>query len=247
MFPGERDQWRGFMRFTFQIEGRTCYIVPPKAERPGRPWLWRARFWDAFPAVDIAMVEAGYHLVHIDIADLFGSPKAVRLWDLFYTKLTGEFGFAKKALLEGMSRGGLVVVNWAKANPEKVAAVYIDNPVCDFKSWPGGKGKAPGDAGCWQKCLAAYGLTEEEALRYPGNPADSVAPLGKARVPLLVVQATADKVVPMEENAVRLIAAYNAAGGKAEVIWKEGFDHHPHGLENPEPITSFLIRHSPGS
>jgi hypothetical protein len=36
-----------------------------------------------------------------------------------------------------MSRGGLIIYNCAVANPEKVAAIYGDAPVMDFKSWPG--------------------------------------------------------------------------------------------------------------
>ena len=43
-----------------------------------------------------------------------------------------------------MSRGGLIIYNWATANPKKVACIYGDAPVCDFKSWPGGKGKGKG-------------------------------------------------------------------------------------------------------
>lgn len=43
-------------------------------------------------------------------------------------------GFNKKVALEGMSRGGLIVYNWAAQNPEKVACIYADAPVMDFKS-----------------------------------------------------------------------------------------------------------------
>ena len=62
----------------------------------------------------------------------------------FYDELTGRHGLAKKTVLEGFSRGGLFAYNWAAANPEKVACIYGDAPVCDFKSWPGGKGRSPG-------------------------------------------------------------------------------------------------------
>ncbi len=34
-----------------------------------------------------------------------------------------EKGLSKKVALEGMSRGGLIIYNWAIANPDKVAAM----------------------------------------------------------------------------------------------------------------------------
>ncbi len=30
----------------------------------------------------------------------------------------------------------LYVFNWAAENPDKVACVYVDNPVLDLQSWP---------------------------------------------------------------------------------------------------------------
>lgn len=40
-----------------------------------------------------------------------------------------------------MSRGGVYAFNWAAVNPYKVAAVYVDNPVLDLKTWPAGLGR----------------------------------------------------------------------------------------------------------
>jgi len=44
----------------------------------------------------------------------------------------------------GVSRGGLYCYNWASQNPEKVACIYGDAPVCDVKSWPMGEGHVYG-------------------------------------------------------------------------------------------------------
>ena len=66
-------------------------------------------------------------------------------------KIRGKFGFAKKAALVGLSRGGLYCYNWAVANPDKVASLYGDAPVCDFKSWPGGKGKGKGSKSLYRQ------------------------------------------------------------------------------------------------
>lgn len=53
-------------------------------------------------------------------------------------------GFHKKVVLEGMSRGGLIVYNWAAQNTDKVACIYADAPVMDIKSWPMGRGASEG-------------------------------------------------------------------------------------------------------
>ncbi|MGE5194932.1 MAG: GDSL-type esterase/lipase family protein, partial [Deltaproteobacteria bacterium] len=130
-------------------------------------------------------------------------------------------------------------------NPTQVAGLYNDAPVCDFKSWPGGKGKGKGSRDDWKRCLAAYGLTEEQALEYKLNPVDNLAPLAKAKVPLLHVCGTADDVVPFEENTQIVAERYRAMGGPITVIAKPGVGHHPHSLQNPSPIVAFVLQHTP--
>lgn len=243
-FPGTKGIWHGFERNDFAVDGRNVIVVVPKDAAPGKPWIWRARFWGHEPQTDLALLNKGFHLVYMDVADLYGCPKAVAHWNVFYQYLTGEHGFSKKAVLEGMSRGGLIIYRWAAANPEKVACIYADAPVCDFKSWPGGKGRGKGSASDWQKCLKAYGLTEEEALAYSGNPIDNLAPLAKAGVPLLHVCGDADDVVPMEENTNIVVDRYQKLGGSITVITKPGVGHHPHSLTDPAPIVAFILKHT---
>ena len=68
---------------------------------PGRPWIWRARFWSHEPQTDLALLEKGWHLTYSDVGNLFGSPQAVALWDDFYAKMTSEHGLAKKVASKG--------------------------------------------------------------------------------------------------------------------------------------------------
>ncbi|MBN2310360.1 MAG: prolyl oligopeptidase family serine peptidase [Candidatus Hydrogenedentes bacterium] len=245
-FPGEQSDWYGYARFEFELDGRQCYVVAPKEAAPGRPWIWRARFFGHRPEVDIALLEKGFHVAYMDVANLFGCPKAVAHWNAFYAYLTGTHGFAPKPALEGMSRGGLIVYNWAAANPDKVACIYADAPVCDIKSWPAGKGAGHGAPECWDLCLKAYGLTEEQALAYDRNPMDNLAPLAKAKVPLLHVHGTADESVPLEENTRIVEERYRAMKGSITVILKEGVGH-VHGLDDPAPIISFVLEHTGGA
>ncbi|APZ92417.1 alpha/beta hydrolase family protein [Fuerstiella marisgermanici] len=243
-FAGKKGQFQGFDRYDFVHDGTQCIVVVPKNAAPGKPWIWRARFFGHEPQADKALLEKGFHVVYAEVGGLFGSPKAVAIWDEFYRFLTEEHGFANKVALEGMSRGGLIIYNWAAKNPDKVSCIYADAPVCDFKSWPGGKGKGKGSPGDWQRCLKAYGLSEEQALSWRRNPIDNLKPLAKADVPLLHVVGAADVVVPVEENTAIIEQRYKELGGKITVISKAGVGHHPHSLKDPSPIVDFVVVHS---
>jgi alpha-beta hydrolase superfamily lysophospholipase len=229
------------VRADFKVDGCDATLVAPRQAAAGRPWIWRAEFFDHRPETDLALLERGYHLAYIQVGNTFGCPSAMRHWDAFYRELTANYGHSKRPVLEGLSRGGLYVYNWAAANPTKVAAIYGDNPVCDFKSWPGGKGKGPGSVDDWKQLMQDYGFqSESEALAYQGNPVDNLKPLAKAHVPLIHVCGDADEVVPYAENTVLLRERYERLGGKVEVIVKPGFHHHPHGLDDPTPVVEFI-------
>ena len=243
-FSGKKSDWHGFERYQFSVEGRQCWVVTPKAAAEGRPWIWRARFFGHQPQADIALLKEGFHLAYCDVGGLFGNPQAVRYWNAFYRFVTEKHGLARRPALEGMSRGGLIIYNWASANPEKVACIYGDAPVCDFKSWPGGKGKGKGGGGAWPACLKAYGLTEAEALAYRHNPIDNLKPLARAGVALLHVVGDADVVVPVEENTAIIESRYKKLGGAIQVIHKPGVGHHPHSLKDPGPIVAFVLKHT---
>ena len=244
VWQGEKSSFHGFDQYDFKFQGNACKVVVPKTVADGKPWVWRARFWGHEPQFDIAMLERGYHVVYCHVGNLFGNATAVKRWDAFYDYLRFEHLFADRVVLEGMSRGGLIVYNWAAANPEKVAAIYADAPVMDFKSWPGGKGTGKGVAAAWRVCLKAYGLTEAEALAYQGNPLDNLTPLAKAGIPIIHVVGDTDDIVPVAENTAIAQARYQKLGGVFEVIHKPDVGHHPHSLKDPQPIVDFVLKHT---
>lgn len=246
-FPGTRSDWNGYDKFDFKVDGHEALVVVPKTAAPGRPWVWHGEFFGHKPAPDIALLEKGFHIVHLRIPNMLGCPAAVAIWDGFHREMTGRYRLSNKPALVGLSRGGLYCYNWAIANPNSVSCIYADAPVCDFKSWPGGKGKGKGDAKNWALVMALWGFKNEgEALAYKGNPVDSLGPLARARIPLLHVFGDADDVVPWDENTGIVERRYRDLGGPITLIRKPGVGHHPHGLDDPTPIVEFIVRHACG-
>lgn len=241
-FPGAKSDFGGFERYDFSFDGKPAIVVVPKQAAEGKPWIWRARFFGHKPEVDLALLEKGFHLVHLDTANLFGGPEAMTRWSKFYDFLVNEHGLAKKAALEGLSRGGLFVFNWASENPDKVACIYADAPVCDIKSWPFGMGQGSGSPTVEEDCLKAWGITREQLAEFKGNPIDRLEPIAKAGIPIFCVCGGADEVVPINENTRILEQRFLALGGRIQVIVKPNCGHHPHGLEDPTPIIDFILK-----
>lgn len=240
----KESQWNGFAQLQFTIDGRDCLLVAPKEATKGKPWIWRTEFFGHQPQADLALVKLGWHVAYMNVQNMYGSPTAMDHMDRFYEHLTRVRGLAKKTVLEGFSRGGLYSLNWATRHPDRVSSLYNDAPVCDFKSWPGGKGAGPGSKNDWQRLIAAYGFVDEQAaLDYRLNPIDNLQAMAKAKIPLLHVCGDSDEVVPFEENTQLLAKRYRELGGEIEVIAKPGVKHHPHSLEDPDRIVKFILAH----
>ncbi len=241
VFPGRNGEWNGGDRYDFSFEGRHVTVVAPKQVASGSPWIWRPAFFDAFPSVDKALLDQGFHVVYLDVTHCYGNPRAVALGTEFYNYMTSRYGLSSKVTLEGFSRGGLYALNWAIKNADKVACLYLDAPVCNVFSWPGRKDKA-----LWSDLLKEWNTTDEAMESFQGNPIDNLSPLAKAGIPIISVCGDVDKVVPFKENMDVVRSRYLAMGGTVEVILKPDADHHPHSLENPQPVVDFIVRHQPG-
>ena len=242
-FPGKKSTWNGFDKYDFVCDGKPTIVVAPKKTTDGKPWLWRGEFFGAFATVDKALLEQGWHVVYMACPNTFGSPETMDHWDVLFKRLTTEFGFSKKPVLLGMSRGGIYVYRWATLHPDRVGMIYGDAPVCDTKSWPGGKDKGKGSANDWKLFQKAYGLTEGQALVWKGNPVDMevLEPIAKAHIPIIHVVGDADDVVPVAENTTILKSNYEKLGGHVELISKPGIGHHPHSLSDPTPIVDYIL------
>ncbi|MGD1978034.1 MAG: alpha/beta hydrolase [Akkermansiaceae bacterium] len=239
-----KSKWNGYDRCDFVLSESKAkgILVLPEKPAEGKPWIWRARFFGHQPALDLALLKRGFHLAYVDVANLYGNDAAMKRGEELYSFLTSKVGLGPKPILEGMSRGGLFIFNFAARHPDKVTAVYGDNPVCNFQSWPGGmNGKL--SKGDYARCLKAYGIDAEKAKTHPQVIAPDFARKLKG-IPVALVVGTADKVVPPSENAEPLAANLAAVKSPVKVWRKPGLGHHPHGLDPVAPLLTFLLEAS---
>lgn len=237
-----RSEWNGHARRDFYVNGRESVLICPETPADGHPWVWRAEFLFAFDQADRALLERGWHIAYYRISNLYGSPYAIAQMNLFYRHVTRTYGLAAQASLFGFSRGGLYACNYAAAYPQDISSLYLDAPVLNIASWPGGKGAGTGAPVEWEDCKAVYGIEEAGLSRFTGNPLDRADALAASRIPILLVAGDADKPVPYSENGELLAQRYRELGGDIQVIVKPGVGHHPHSLDDPSPIVEFVER-----
>lgn len=237
------SDWKGFVRHESQFEGHRTLIVLPHEAAPGKPWIWRAEFFGAFDWVDLEMLRRGWHLAYCQVSDMYGCSEAIETLHRFKTHITEEYGLAPKAAMFGFSRGGLYATNYAMTYPEDICSLYLDAPVLDVRSWPGGFGKSERYEKEWEECKVCYGIDEASAPEFDGSPLFHLDRLLSTEIPIFMVGGDSDEVVPFDENGERLVAHYRSRGVDVPCIVKPGCGHHPHSLENPTPVADFLELH----
>ena len=235
------ESWQGYNKIEFTVADRKAFLIEPRTSANGRPWIWRMEFFGHQPQADLALLDKGFHVAYVDVQNLYGAPAAMSIMDAMYDRVTSEHKLSRKAVLEGFSRGGLFAINWAARDPNKVACIYNDAPVCDFTSWPGGKGRGKGSPADWERLKKVYGFDDETAASSILNPIRQLEPIAKAKVPLLHVCGATDDVVPIEENSLLVQAKYLELGGSMVLISKPNCNHHPHSLEDPLRIVNFVL------
>jgi len=239
--PYEESSFHGYACADFVLDGKGCKVVKPKDAAVGHPWIWRARFWGHEPQTDIALLERGFHLIYYDQAERMGSPECVAAWNKFYDILR-KAGLGQKAVLEGMSRGAVYVFNWAAENPDKVAAVYVDNPLLDCKAMfigPDGKEKPNNEVSIG--IMEHYSVTREQMVNFKESPIDKVDRIVEGKYPILILCAELDEAAINSQNTYPFEEKIKASGGDITVIEKKGFKHHPHSFPDPAPIVDFIL------
>jgi len=228
---GTLSTFYGFNRYDFQANQKNCIIVTPKKPAPGNPWIWRAYFFDHKPYMDSILCSKGYYMGYVDLPDLYGCPSAVASMNTFYSYITTTYGFSKKPLLYGISRGGLYVYNWGRSNISKISCVCGDGACFDIVSWPCGcyatGMPSPSD---WALCKTDYGFANDSiAKAYTGNPYQNMRPFADAKIPLINVYGTADPAAVPNQNVLRANDSLKKYNWQTVLIAKPGVGH-VHGV-----------------
>lgn len=241
------DIWKGFSRERMQFDGREAWIVKPTKPLEGKPWIWKAYFPDWHTDMDSILISRGFHLAYLETNDMFGSPAAMQIWNRFHTWMIAN-GFAEKVALEGISRGGLYVYNWAKRNPLKVSCIYAEAPVCNTSSWPGGKGKGKGSPADWQLLQKHMNMSDSQLVASFDDPIDNLELLAAVKVPVLHSIGLSDKIVPNDENSFLLMDKYVRLGGIGTIMpmtkREQNLEGHHFVIEHPEKIADFIFSNS---
>jgi pimeloyl-ACP methyl ester carboxylesterase len=136
-FPreGTRISCRGpaftdcYQRYNFGLEGveGTINVIAPNTAALGRPWVFRVGWAQRDAVVDLALLASGFQIVTGPISYNADGP-IWRHWEATYQHLVSH-GFAVKTVMEGAGRGAGEVCAWAIEHPDKVACLYVENPV----------------------------------------------------------------------------------------------------------------------
>ena len=229
----------GFLLKREEFEGRELIIVFP--EKANGRWAIKTEYFDAFPAVQLELLKQGYHIVHIKNITRWhmweDTEVRARLAEYMHT----EYGLSKKCVVIGMSCGGMQGVYFAAKYPEYVSCLYLDAPVMNLLSCPGGVGKA--DDSLMEEFENARGMNICDLINYREHPIDFVPELIKHNIPVVLVSGDSDTSVPYDENGKLLNDAYVKNGCTIKTIIKEGGDHHPHSLDDNTPIIEFISKY----
>lgn len=236
------SEWNGYTRYDYSVGDRDAIMVVPDNPAPGNPWIWRPAFFDAFPSVDKALLEEGWHVGYYDVTHCNGCPQSLEWAKEFYDDALQRFALNPKCTIEGFSRGGFFCFAWAGKYPETLASIYVDAPVCNLSEWPGRS-----QPELWNEMLELWNARDEEVTSgFYGNAIHNVEAIVKAGIPIIAVVGGKDTDVPYEKHFKPVLEAIQSLGGVVELIMKPECGHHPHSLEDPEPVIDFLKRYAPG-
>lgn len=230
--------WNGFAQEEFKFEGRRCTVVLPKVANEGRFWSMKMVYKDPFPNTEIALLEAGFHVVYFDINCRWANDLDNDIRARFVEYVIEKYNLNPRFCPIGMSAGGSHSVSFASRFPERIAAMFLDAPVIDFTSCPSNYSE-------WMEKEFYPNFKErtaEEIKRAPENPINRIEELVKHKIPLILLYGDLDEVVPWEENGLHLYNAYLKSDAPVKLIVRSGEAHHPHGLSDPSEIIDFLIR-----
>lgn len=231
--------WNGFKLEKSIFEGRELITVYP--ETPNGKWALKTEYFGAFPEVEIELLKLGYHLFHVKNITRWHKWEDTDTRAKLAEYVHNEIGLSQKCVVVGMSCGGMQGIYFGAKYPQYVSCMYLDAPVVNLLSCPGGFGK--GVTTMRAEFTEHKGMDMTELLSYRDHPLDHLPKLAENNIPVALVSGDSDTIVPFDENGKLLENAYKANNCTIETYIKRGGDHHPHGLEDNTPIIEFITKY----
>ena len=233
-----KSEWNGFERIDFTFKDRQTLVIFPKDDVKTDKWMLKTEYFDAFPALEIQMLERGYHLVFLKNRSRWGTDDDQEIKRDLADFLVKEFGFRRKCVCVGMSCGGLHAVCFASRYPTYVSLLYLDAPLLSFTGWSRGN---ENNETWFKEIKTAYGFTTDAEVRvYNDQPIHRLKTLTDNNIPVALVYGAVDTVVDPKGNAEAIAEYYNMKGAPIKVWCKSDCDHHPHGFEENGEIIEYI-------
>lgn len=220
-------EWNGFKRLDFDFNGRRAILVIPINPHPEVKWCIKTEYFGAFPELELELLNRGFYLGYISNITRWSTDEDQDVRSEFINYLAYGYGLKSQCLLIGMSCGGLHAAEMAARHPENVSALYLDAPVLNLLSCPGGLGIST--CQFWDEFYAAKGMSMSELICYRNNPIDKMDIFIKNRLPIYMTYGDKDDTVPYCENGELLAKYYHEHNGTLITECKQGCGHHPHG------------------
>lgn len=227
----QKSVWNGYDCLNFLFYGRDAKLVCPTTPTKNKNWVLKTEYFDAFPTVELSMLQKGYHVAFISNINRWGLQEDLDIKLRFRDFLVKEFSLSPRCIPIGMSCGGLFAIKLAAKYPKMVSVVYLDAPVVNLLSL-----MRMGEAGACQidfeqEILNALSLTRSSIISYRDHPLDHIPTLIREKIPVCLVYGNSDNVVPHHENADIIQQFYRKTDIPFLSFEKDRVGHHPHGLE----------------
>ena len=231
--------WKENQVTHYTFAEREAIVVRP--EEPNGLLVWKAEYFAAFQGFEEAMVERGYTLCYVGHPTRWAPDSELDVVSAFLRSVAERYDLDPRVIAVGMSCGGLLSTKFAEKYPEQIGVLYLDAPVLNILSMLG-MGEAAFSETIYRELSDTYGLSRSTAVNFRESPIDNLAPLIAHDIPVILLYGNADEVVIYAENGRVLEDYYRTHSGRIKVICRSMCGHHPHGLDDPQPIIDFVER-----
>lgn len=232
------EKYYGFDLLTDTLDGREIKIVFPEESTKNGRWILKTEYFDAFPETEIELVKKGYHIAHIKNITRWHMPEDTDARAALAEHMHTKYGLSKKCVIVGMSCGGMQGIYFGAKYPEYVSCMYLDAPVVNLLSCPGGLCGA--NDNLFEEFKQAKGMGLDELISYREHPLDYIPRLAENNIPIVLVYGDEDKTVPYKNNGKLLEEYYKNHNLNIKTLVRHG-GHHPHGLDDNTPIIDFIL------